>query len=106
MPPELAPFLEYGVVGVVVGVLYLLARLYHPQAAQLIAAVAALPRALGALTAALDRQGAELHEGLGAVRAELAVIKDRLPRHSDEQLLEQLLTDRCHDCTERRRQAA
>jgi hypothetical protein len=80
MPPELSPFLEYGAVGILAGVLFYLGRLFYPQYQQLTQAVAALATTLPALTAAVEGQGQELKASLGEIRRELAVVTDRLPR--------------------------
>lgn len=82
--PLLPKLAEYGAVGIIAGVLYLVARLYHPQFATLVGALKELPGALTSLSATISAHSEKIEDGLGDVKAELAVIKDRLPRAEHE----------------------
>lgn len=83
MTPELEMInrlIEYGPVGILAGVLYLIARMYAPHFSALAEGLKAIPPAIAALTAQIG-QLEETVEGQGDdLRNDLAVLKDRLPR--------------------------
>lgn len=78
--PLLPKLAEYGAVGIIAGVLYLVAKMYLPHFAILSKALQDLPPALTVLA---ERVGA-VEDGVEDVSRELAVIKDRLPRAEHE----------------------
>ena len=73
---------EYGAVGIFSLTLYLIAKMFLPHFVTLTKALSELPPALGQLGKRIE----EIEEGLGDVRRELAVIRDRLPRASTQTL--------------------
>lgn len=74
--PLLPKLAEYGAVGIIAGASLIAAKMYLPHFALLAKALQDLPPALSTLVERIE----DIEEGLGEVRRELAVIRDRLPR--------------------------
>lgn len=71
-----------------------LAKLYAPSFTALAEGVKALPAALKELTEAMQGLGKEVKDGLGDVKEELAVIKDRQGRPEEAAVLMELIERR------------